>query len=311
MRRSESRLVFRPKLAGRHADFAPKSDAQILNMHKCSAFGDLLQGQVRLNQKLFHAGEADSQNFLVRRAAKQAFETAFQKRARLGNGAQDVFYFDAIAGVIAYEMNRSRDVAIFENQHIGGLARGDAERRNQVRFAANGFAGDHFVEKGGGFVAGALDIGNDAGKRRVRKVTKQFVVIDADDGDFVGHSDADAAAGVEDLASAEIITGHDADRFGERENPFGEIVHLPFVVELNVSRLIVNGAMAAGGAHGVLEMFATPFGPVETGIAGERKMFETAFQEVIGGEMGDGAVVSFEPGQGGDKAGGAHIDDGQ
>ena len=69
-------------------------------------------------------------------------------------------------------------------------------------------------------------------------------------------------------------------------------------------------AFVAGDAEGILEMFAAPFGPVETRIAGVAEMFEAAFLEVFGGEMADGDVVGFEPWERRDEAGGAHVNDG-
>ena len=68
-------------------------------------------------------------------------------------------------------------------------------------------------------------------------------------------------------------------------------------------------AFVAGGAEGVLEMFAAPFGPIKARIAGVAKMFEAAFLEMFGGEMADGDVVGFEPWKGWDEASGADVDD--
>ena len=59
-----------------------------------------------------------------------------------------------------------------------------------------------------------------------------------------------------------------------------------------------------------MEMFAAPFGPIETRVAGVTKMFEAAFLEMFGGEMADGDVVGLEPWQRGNQAGGADVDDG-
>jgi len=67
--------------------------------------------------------------------------------------------------------------------------------------------------------------------------------------------------------------------------------------------------MVAGGAQGILEMFATPFGPIKTGVASVAEMFEPAFEKVVGGQMRDGAIVGLEPGEGRDEARGADIDD--
>ena len=63
-------------------------------------------------------------------------------------------------------------------------------------------------------------------------------------------------------------------------------------------------------AEGILEMFAAPFGPVEARVTGVTEMFEATFLEMFGGEVTDGDVIGFEPGERGDEAGGADVDDG-
>src|SRR5688500_18476097 len=167
VRLDASGAVLGAKLAGRNADFATESDAEILDVIEGGAFGNLVEGKVGFDEKLFHAIEADAQNFFVRGAADQAFEAALQERARLRDDAQNVFDLNAGAGVLADVVHGAGDVSIFDNEDVGGLARGDAERRNQVRLTAGGFAGDHLVHQRGGFVTGAMHVRNDAGQRRI------------------------------------------------------------------------------------------------------------------------------------------------
>ena len=142
----------------------------------------------------------------------------------MGNGLDDVLHVDPVAGVVADVMERARHVAIVNREDIGGLAGGNAERRDEMRFAFEFLARHHFVKEGGGFVTGAVGVGHDAGERRIGKFAEQIVIIDTDDGDFVGNSDTDAAAGVEDLLAAKIVTGHHADRFGKTADPVCERV---------------------------------------------------------------------------------------
>jgi hypothetical protein len=297
-------------LAGREADFAAEGHAEIFDVREGGAFGDLFEGQIGFHQELFHAREAHAKDFFVRGSSEEFFESALEQRARLGDGAENVFDFDAVAGVAADEMDGAGDVAIFEDENVGGLARGDADGRDEMGLAARGFAADHFVEERGGFVTGALHIGNDAGERRFGEIAQEFVVIDADDRDVVRDSDADAAAGVENLASAKIVARHNADGFGKALNPFGEIADLLVVVDFGMAGGIVNETIVAGGADGILEMFAAPLGPIETRVAGETEMFEAAFEKMIGGEMGDCAVVGLEPRKRWQQARGADVDDG-
>jgi len=223
-----SRAILSAELAGGDADFAAEGDAEVFDVVEGSSLSDFVEGEVGFDEEFFNAVEADAEDFFVGGAADEAFEAAFEEGAGLGDDAQNVFDLDAVAGVLADVMDGAGDVAVFNDEDVGGLAGGDAERGDQVGFAASGFAGDHLVEEGGGFVAGAMHVGDDAGEGRVGELAEEFVVINADDGDFVGNSEAEAAAGVEDLLAAEIVAGHDADGFWEAADPFGEVVDLHF-----------------------------------------------------------------------------------
>lgn len=183
-------------------------------MGETAALGDFIDGEIGLGEELFHALELDAEDFLVRGAADEFDEALFHEAAGLGNGFDDVLNVDAAASVVADVMEGAGDVAVVYGEDIGGLAGGDAERGDEVGFAFETAAGHHLIEERGGFVAGAVGVRNNAGERRAGEFAEEFVVVYADDGDFIGHGDAGAAAGVEDLLAAEIVAGHDAGGFG-------------------------------------------------------------------------------------------------
>ena len=217
-------------------------------MGEAATGGDFVDGEFGLGEELFHALELDADDFLVGSAADEFDEAFFHEAAGLGNRFDDVLDVDAVASVVADVMEGAGDVAIVNGEDIGGLAGGDAEGRDEVSFAFEFLAGHHFVEKGGGFVPGAVGVGNDAGEGRVGEFAEEIVIIDADDGNFVRNSDADAAAGVEDLLTAEIVAGHDADRFGQAANPLGKGVGFFIGAAGAFARPGENGAGMTGGA---------------------------------------------------------------
>lgn len=177
-------------------------------------------------------------------------------------------------------------------------------------FAFDFPAGHHFVKESGGFVTGAVGVRDNAGEWWGGEFAEEFIVIDADDRNFIWNSDAEAAAGIEDLLSAEVVAGHDPDRFGEFTDPMCEVVDF-FVIPANAfARTIVDGAGMAGGAKGIDKVFLAPFGPVEAIVASVTEVAETALQEMFGGKVCDGAVIGLEPRERWNKAGGADIDDG-
>ena len=130
MRLDASGAVLGAKLAGWNADFAAESDAEIFDVIEGGAFGDFVEGKVGFDEKLFHAVEAHAQDLFVWSASDQALKAAFEERAGLGDDAQNVFDLDAGAGVLANVMDGAGDVSIFDNEHVGRLAGGDAERGN-------------------------------------------------------------------------------------------------------------------------------------------------------------------------------------
>src|SRR5688500_20126906 len=80
-------------------------------------------------------------------------------------------------------------------------------------------------------------------------------------------------------------------------NPTGQVLDFPFVAQRHAAPGNVNRAVASVGANAVLEMFATPIRPVKACVAGVTEKFEAAFEEMIGGQLGDGAIIGLEPGQ--------------
>lgn len=58
------------------------------------------------------------------------------------------------------------------------------------------------------------------------------------------------------------------------------------------------------------EVVSAPVRPVVSVVATEGKVFESAFEEVVCGEVCDGDVVGFDPGEFGYESSGADIDEG-
>src|SRR5687768_5368575 len=65
------------EFAGRHAEFALESNAEVLDVGEAAAGGDFVDGKLGLGEELFHALELDSDDFLVRGAADEFHEAFF------------------------------------------------------------------------------------------------------------------------------------------------------------------------------------------------------------------------------------------
>ena len=302
--------IFRAEFARRHAKFAFEGHTEILDMVETGALGDFFEGEFGFQQEFLHAAELDAQDFLVRGAADKLFETVFEEAAALGHSFEDVLHVDAEAGIFADVMDGARDVAVLNGEHIGGLAGEDTERGNEMGFAFDLAASHHFIEEMRGLVTRAVGVRDDAGERGIRQSAEQVIVIYADDGNFVRDGDANAAAGIEHLLAAQVVTGHDTDWLGQGPNPFGEVSDLGFVVNGEAFGGAIMAAFATRGADAVIEVLAAPFGPVKTAVASVAEIFEAAVEEVFGGQVGHSAVVRFKIGERRNQAGGAHVHNG-
>lgn len=138
-------------------------------MGEAGAFCDGVEREVCLCEELLHALELDADDFLMRGAADEFNEALFHETSGLGDGLDDVLDINAVAGVVANVVEGAGDVPVVDGEDVGGLAGGDAERSDEVGFAFESAAGDHFIEEGGGFVAGAVGVGDDAGEGRIGK----------------------------------------------------------------------------------------------------------------------------------------------
>src|SRR5262245_34123455 len=140
VRAESSRLVDRAEPAGWHAHFAMEGDAEVLDMRKTGALGNLLQRKIAVGQQLLHAIELYAEDFLMRRPAKKFLEMTFEECARVWNFLEDIFHVDSVAGVLADEPHGAGHIPVFNREHVRGLAGGDAQWRDEMSLARGGFA---------------------------------------------------------------------------------------------------------------------------------------------------------------------------
>src|SRR6185437_17045310 len=101
------------------------------------------------------------------------------------NYFQHVAYVNAVASAQANELRGGGDVPVFDGQHIGGAARDDTDGLDENQFLFRFFSGDHLVQQRRGLITDALSVERNAGQRRVGEFAEHFVVVHADDRDFI------------------------------------------------------------------------------------------------------------------------------
>jgi len=155
------------------------------------------------------------------------------------------------------------------------------------------------IEEGGGLVADAEVAGPDTGEGGVGDFTERFVVVHAEDGNFVRDADGGTAAGFEDLRAALVAADHDAGGFGEVFDPGGEIIFdgFPGGAVGGVAGKVINRRRATGMTNGLDKSIAASQGPVFPCDAKESEVAKAAFEEVFGGHACDRGVIHMHEGK--------------
>jgi hypothetical protein len=111
-----------PEDAGRDPDQTLESHAQIFNVSKSAVLRNDLKAEVRIDQKGFHPGDSDIEDFVMRAVAQDFFEARLQQTARLRVVVEHVFHVYSFTGVLTDVADDFGDVTIFYRKHVGGLA---------------------------------------------------------------------------------------------------------------------------------------------------------------------------------------------
>jgi hypothetical protein len=136
----------------------------------------------------------------------------------------------------------------------------------------------------------------DARERGIGQFADELIVVHTDDGDLVGHPQADAGTGLEHVAGPDVIAGHDTNRLGKRPQPVAEFMlegrPLGGVVPGRKRRAGVTGigqALAVGGSAGRRPDHRRPRRKSVIGEAGK-----TTIEQVFRSEDGDPDVVGVD-----------------
>lgn len=250
-------------------------------------------------------------DFFVGGATENFLEGALKEGSGERNFFKKVGDANAGAGIFANETNGGGDAGIVHFENIGALAGRDAERGDEhgAGFAAAGL--HHFFEGARGFVSGARGVGDDAGERGFAEVAEDFVIVLANDGDFVGNAEVCVTAGFEEHLTADIVAGHHAERLRLGAEPIGQA----FALALPIILIIAGNGEGVAGERAIFQegskVFAVTGGPLEAGVTEIAEETKAAFEEVFGGERRDGSAIADDDREFGSKIGGADIDDGK
>lgn len=281
---------------GAHLAGGAEVAGEVLDVAEAEGFGDFVNGHLGFDEELGDFIGADAADFCEDGAAEFGAEAFFEEAAGEAGCAGDFADVDvAFSGVGADEAKGFGDAFVFDGDDVGGAADDDVCGADDDAFLG-GFGVHEGVEGGGGFVAGGVEVNGDTGEGGVGEAADDFVVIGADDAEFVWDGDACDSGGFGDLAGAVVVAGHEADGFGEGLEPAGHggAFAGPGGIVGGMGRKV--GALEAGFLETLGETEAAGFGPGEVFAgflagAAEGEAFEAAADEVFGGHLANGFGV--------------------
>ena len=219
-----SRFLLAAEGDGGDADRLFEYGAEVFGVIEADVGGDFREGQFGAGEEFFDAANADALDFVVWGALEMLLEASFQLAAGDTGGPDDITDADGVAGILSDEAHGPGDYVVVDGDDVGGLANNDLDRIDE-RFGGRLAAALHeVVEQAGGHAADAFGVELDAAQRRFGEFAVDGVVVDSQHGDLFWHGQAGLAAGVEDLLSADVVAGEEADGFGQFLEPPGQRV---------------------------------------------------------------------------------------
>lgn len=261
-------------------------------------FGDAGDIEAGLAEEFGGAIKVDAADFIQQAPAHDAAKSAFEIAAAHGDFPQDVFNADLLGGVLADELGGLGDDFVGDAEDVGGVAGDDAVGRHFHRFARGGISFHEAVENLGGFEADFFGTEVDAGEGWTGHFVEENIVVDAEDGDFLGDGDAAFAADVYGVPGIAVVGGEDCAGAREGLDPFlGDFVGGGGLAEKRAF------AAAFGG-----ERVSAQDGPGGGGMSAESEGAKEAVPEidechfshscVIGEDRGDVGAVELAGGHG-------------
>ncbi|HEX2213430.1 MAG TPA: hypothetical protein VHH12_08275, partial [Mycobacterium sp.] len=187
------------ELSGCAAGLAFEHDAEILRMLKSGAYRDLCEGEVRIDEQSLHAIDPDAHYFFPDSVAQALPESFLEHLAGQRYRAQHVRYVYCLACVLPDESHGFDNSRVVDGECVGGLPLFDAERSYTDFGDRRTLAFHDLRQKGRRLIAGAPGIRNYTRQPRGSQLAKQFVVVDAQDRNFIRHCEFGIAAGIQDL----------------------------------------------------------------------------------------------------------------
>ena len=291
-------------------------------MGEAGALGDLIEGEVGCKQQTLDIAEPQAEDFILGGAAESGLHPAFQGAAGGVESKTEIVHGEALVAALADEAGGAGHEWVGDDEVVGGLAgddlaRGDQDGRlglERRRGAVAGFGSSaHEVgEQASGLVADAGAIKLNGGEGRGGEGAEGLVIFTADDRNFLGHSEAGAEAGIEEVNAELIVGGEDAH--GLRQS--AELGDETILAGFPIGGAVRGGTGEAGaGMPALLEAGDEVFDALdEEGLGIETIHSEVAvaaIEEVLGDGLADEAVVHSDEGSPVREGGGAEFHSGQ
>lgn len=182
-------------------------------------------------------------------AAQQLAELPFQHPAANDQLGGDGAYAQRFGHVIVDVVQRGGNDGLVDREGAGGMARHDADRRQEHGSLSRPAAGKDAIQQPGRLEADPLGRNGHARQRRKGQLTFQLVIVHAENRHVVRHPQTEELAHVGQIVGGHVMVGQDGHRLGQLLQPR---------TDLGIDPLPTG---SAGQARQILDMTRTNLAP--------------------------------------------------
>ncbi len=266
-----------------------------------AAYGDLHEREVGAGEEVFSSFEPSTSDFICDGAVELLQESSFERTARDAYVFDHVLDGDRFLDIVTNEPYSADQHTVLYEDDIGRLSFDDTDRRNDKRLMGSGPSADHIVEQPSRLMSDALRAGVDTCQLRPGELTEQFVVIDADNGDFLWYAYIGELAGLGHGPAGGIGMSEQADGFGQAGEPLRHFRFDAGVIQPGLERGEFE-VMLAGESFLMELLFIAELalsGVVCSGVSAEGERPGSESQQMIRGHLSDLDIIRNDHGHAG------------
>ncbi len=213
-------------LPGTEAGPAFEEVIQVFHVTQSAPLGHFLHRQRRFGDQFNRPLPLDLPDERMRRLAQLEPEHPFEHGAGHSDMLEHTLDGQSFAGVLLDVAEGTGQFRLIHGIRVAGPSGHNADGRNFQVVGVDFPSTHHFVQQGGGIEADLAGIRNDRRQRRITEAAEDPVIVHSDHGHLLGNVQFRPATRLQNLLSAVIVAGHDADWPIALPEPLGEPLFL-------------------------------------------------------------------------------------